>query len=339
MSTLLAYLATKTRAEDFATDALAYILNHHAGRVVASEFIRLIKLDFPGITSVRTRTATEGFGIPDIIAETDNGPLLYIENKFWAGLTEHQPRSYLDALPTNGILLFVVPHRRVDYVWRLLIDRLGGKSNNDSFEQHDLRFRIFSKKILAITTWHRILQFLDQKLKHDEQRNLSADIAQLIGLCDFMDEQYEYEPWTATDVSDQQFARKLHGLLNIVDDVLRRAAQAEIIELQRIKQEDSTYAGRDIKLRGAIWAWFGVWYKPWAELGYTPVWLQLYKENLEVTTLQILRKIKDNQNIDLLEDEHNYLFPIKIAPGADRDRVLSDMVTQMSIISDAVLAE
>jgi len=54
---------------------------------------------------------------------------LFVENKFWAGLTDNQPISYLKQLakytqPT--VLLVVVPEAREQTVWRELIRRLKG---------------------------------------------------------------------------------------------------------------------------------------------------------------------------------------------------------------------
>ena len=44
---------------------------------------------------------------------------LFIENKFWAGLTENQPAGYLDRLRAEGgaVLLFVVPTKRLPILW------------------------------------------------------------------------------------------------------------------------------------------------------------------------------------------------------------------------------
>ena len=62
---------------------------------------------------------------PDLVGRTEHGEeLLLIEAKFWAGLTEHQPITYLQRLPPGGALLFVVPEARLPSIWNELLSAL-----------------------------------------------------------------------------------------------------------------------------------------------------------------------------------------------------------------------
>ena len=58
-------------------------------------------------------SSRSGEGKPDIRGVSGNKQdLLLIECKLWAGLTEHQPVTYLNRLPQDGVLLFIVPEQR-----------------------------------------------------------------------------------------------------------------------------------------------------------------------------------------------------------------------------------
>jgi hypothetical protein len=59
-------------------------------------------------------------------------PRVFVENKFWTGLTDNQPVSYIEQLsaftqPT--VLLVVVPAAREQTIWRELLSRQEAQNN------------------------------------------------------------------------------------------------------------------------------------------------------------------------------------------------------------------
>ena len=62
-----------------------------------------------------------GDGQPDLtIYDSAGQHRLFVENKFWAGLTDAQPVTYLSHLPQDNdpsALVFLVPEERVRSVW------------------------------------------------------------------------------------------------------------------------------------------------------------------------------------------------------------------------------
>ena len=81
-------------------------------------------LHLPPQLTFKTQASGEDSSIPDLAALDPEGrEVLLIENKFWAGLTRNQPAAYLARLPQNqdGLLLFVVPQRRLHSVWPDLV--------------------------------------------------------------------------------------------------------------------------------------------------------------------------------------------------------------------------
>ena len=167
---LLGYLIPRVAAsgaEPAATQALAYLLN-------ASPDIAKAFADVVGRTGIAAftpgRIAAEeqhGNNFPDLtMRDTDRVVRILVENKFWAGLTEAQPVSYLQALPCDASsgLVFIVPHQRMYGLWGELREKcrrngveLGSESTTDA-----ITWAQTGHRTLAITSWKHVLETLEQ---------------------------------------------------------------------------------------------------------------------------------------------------------------------------------
>ena len=122
--TLLSSLAFRftTPKENLAVEALAHVLRASVtarraliGAVVAAG------LELPSDLTFRTQVPSDNLGRPDLVGFDDQRlEALIVEAKFWAGLTEHQPVSYLRQLPAGrpSALLFVAPETRIAVLGR-----------------------------------------------------------------------------------------------------------------------------------------------------------------------------------------------------------------------------
>ena len=112
--------------EDVATDALAYVLeSSDAARRGMTKLIRGITPDLPSLRFQAQQV--EGAIRPDLWGFADNEARVFIENKFWAGLTDNQPTSCLQQLAAHRqptLLLVVAPAARERTLWRELLRRL-----------------------------------------------------------------------------------------------------------------------------------------------------------------------------------------------------------------------
>ena len=114
------------QSEPAAMQALAHILN--ASRDMAGAIVGILReagIEFePGW--VQAELGHED-SRPDLTVRDNEGfARVLVENKFWAGLTEAQPVSYLGDLPEDGsgALLFIVPLSRLPSVpYRYLNNR------------------------------------------------------------------------------------------------------------------------------------------------------------------------------------------------------------------------
>ncbi len=124
---------------------------------------------------------------PDLtIHDTRGSVRVLIENKFWAGLTDAQPVSYLGNLPEDmpSALLFIVPEQRVPTVWNELKVRCvqaGLELAEESGTGNVIWARIGSGTLL-ITNWKHVLNVLLDAAHAGGQDAIRRDILQLRGL-------------------------------------------------------------------------------------------------------------------------------------------------------------
>src|SRR6266446_3116350 len=123
MNTVFSHIVQKRLSqenENVATEALTFIVD--SSEHARTGLMKLLRGIAPDLPSLRFRTQqTEGSARPDMWGLDGGTPRVFIENKFWAGLTENQPVEYLRLLaqfPSPVALLVVVPEARLQTVWR-----------------------------------------------------------------------------------------------------------------------------------------------------------------------------------------------------------------------------
>lgn len=106
--------------EDICSESLALILNQSS--VLKGAFSGLVKTKSNGTVSftdhylIKTQVTTKKDSArPDLEVDDNTDSVFLVEAKFWAGLTEHQPLSYLKRIYKNGgALIFLAPERRLN---------------------------------------------------------------------------------------------------------------------------------------------------------------------------------------------------------------------------------
>jgi hypothetical protein len=126
---------------------------------------------FTIMPELRFRTQqTEGSIRPDMWGFDGVNPRVFVENKFWAGLTDNQPVNYLRQLSEYtqpAVLLFVVPAEREQTLWRELIRRLEDAGISAPDKKTAAGIAQYSPTsigpILALTSWTRLLAVLEHE--------------------------------------------------------------------------------------------------------------------------------------------------------------------------------
>ena len=328
--------------EDVATDSLAYILQtSEKARLGFMKLLRGLETSMPNL-QFRTQQS-EGNIRPDMWGFDDTQARLFIENKFWAGLTENQPVSYLRHLaefPQPTILLIIVPVARAQTIWRELIDRLG-ESNISLAEGDTPAGLVFSSKtelgpILALTSWSKILSAME--LEAEDDRKAMNDIYQLRALCDAADSE-AFIPLSAKDVSDQRIPSYILQLNTIVQDSVQLATTHGFIDINGLRPQASwERIGRYIRFVGAskVGCWIGIHFGLWKKHGYSPLWLIFSSDDF--SRAPEVRKYVEpwaaKQGIPAIWENGYFCLGLKLLTAEDKDLVVKKIVERLSEVEN-----
>ncbi len=322
------------QGEPAATQALAYILDRNSD--LAKEFIGMLggeKMEFePG--RIEAEVGSEG-SRPDLtIHDTDGHVRVFVENKFWASLTEAQPVSYLRSLPEypESALVFVVPEKRVATVWQELKERC----KKEGLEWEDLtkngqvqRARVDSNCML-ITNWDHVLEKL-LNAAGSLNDDIQHDIHQLRGLVKRVDSSEEFLPLRDEDIADQDTARRLVNFIGLIDPIVDRLKQDGIADTEGLKPTNSAYHyGRYFRMYDRFPLLLVIDLKLWLNYGVSPLRLGSWIKEVKMENLEKARGAFPN---DVGPSTYRY-FPIRLKPGVEKNRVIDHAVEQIRQIVD-----
>ena len=216
---LLAHLYPRIKGsqEDVATFSLAYILEQSS--LLNNSFTKLICkrmcLDISDSISYRCQDTDRNFGRPDIAGYCKGQLKLLLEAKFYAGLTDNQPISYimrLQDIDESG-LLFICPKSRVISLW----DKLKRESANAGFIETPVsEFTVkYGKTRLSIISWGEILAELIRVAAERDPEHLD-DLRQLEGFCEKIESE-SFVPFRPEELGAQT-AKDIDRYYQVIDE-------------------------------------------------------------------------------------------------------------------------
>lgn len=355
MSTVFSHIVQKHLSQNYenvSTDALSFILSSSDG--ARRGLMRLLRSLVAELPDLQFRTQlTDGSSRPDMWGMDGTRPRVFLENKFWAGLTENQPVSYLRILAESdpqGILLFVAPAAREDFLWRELRNRLHAETI-EAVAIDSITGVSFAAKtggpIIALTSWDRLIGMIELEIV-DEPEAL-ANIHQLRALCRTADMD-AFMPFSPEETSDQRIPALILQCGNIVQKASQKASGIETNEA--IIRTDGLRAiagwekiGRYIKFasstgyQGGFGAFFGVDLHLWHRHGETPLWLTFgvtsddadWRRAAEVRAL--LEPAAHQQKIFTTMESDRFALALKIPTGEEMQVIVESVVRQLRFVS------
>ncbi|MCY3819088.1 MAG: hypothetical protein OXH52_06960 [Gammaproteobacteria bacterium] len=343
---LLAHLASRLtgRTETLATEALGYILSRSPGaRSALRELVGTGADDVGVIESVETEVKGDANERVDLVGFDAQGfERVLVEAKFWAGLTEHQPKTYLERLrreghaPRASVLLFVAPEQRLETLWNEVRGRVPeGMLDDGEPRQVEQRYcaRIRGGPYrLMLTSWARLLRAMSSRASDEGDVAAEGDLQQLLALCEREDSD-AFLPIRAEEFGPA-VPRRLLNLQQLVDDATERARERGFADTKGLNVTPQTYGyGRYLRLgrADAGWAeaWFGVNYQRWAKEGETPLWLHfVHGGNSPHMSLADLRS--------RLGGTHFYV-PLPV--GVEYDSALDAVVKSLGWLAEGLVGE
>ncbi|WP_420462732.1 hypothetical protein [Candidatus Palauibacter sp.] len=196
------------RMEELAVAALAYILEHYPdsrrglNEVLQGVVSGMELSDEPFQPEV---AAPDGTRV-DLVQEADGEERLFIEAKFHAPLTQHQPVDYLKRLPAEGVsvLMFLAPSWRVKKLWSQLLRKIRKVGMRPSAEAPPLASIDGTGKHLLVTDWTTLLGSMEARLEGSESG--LADLRQLMGLVRFAEARERKSPHAGEELVKEVIA-------------------------------------------------------------------------------------------------------------------------------------
>lgn len=349
MHTVFSYIIQKRFSqvnEDVATDALAYVLeSSDAARRGMTKFFRGIIPDLPPL---RFKTQqTKGAIRPDMwgFADTEAEARVFIENKFWAGLTDNQPISYLKQLAAYSqptVLLVVAPAAREHTLWRELSRRLldAGISATEHAAAAGVARSVSTNlgPILALTSWTNVLSVLEHEAVDDPSAR--GDLVQLRALCDVADND-AFAPVSAVELSDQRMPAFILQLSSIVQAAVDLAVAENVLNTTKLMPQASwERIGRYMRILGNQGAggWLGIHFGLWKLHGSTPLWL-LFSEG-EFGRAQDVRRLIEpwaaKNRILTVTSDRDFAIALDIPVGEEKAGVIRSVVDGLKAIAEVL---
>ena len=332
--------------EDVATDALAFVLeSSDAARRGMTKLLRGIIPDLPPL---RFKTQqTEGAMRPDMWGFADTEPRVFVENKFWAGLTDNQPVTYLKRLAARSqptVLLVIAPSAREQTLWRELLRRLDEAAISVSEREAAAGVTYCGATqlgpILALTSWTKILSVLEHEAADDP--GARGDLSQLRGLCDAADSE-AFTPASKEQLSDQRMPAFIIQLSAVVRAAVDLAVTQNVLSINRLKPQASwERIGRYVLVAGdrGAGAWVGVHFGLWKANGATPLWL-LFPETDFGRAHEVRRLIEPwaakNHKLAVTVNRE-FAIALDVAAGQEKESVVRDLVEQFRAIAQVLNA-
>ncbi len=257
--------------EVLAVAVLEYILNSHpdSRRGVGELLARIV----PGMRlsgrPFETEVADGESGRLDMLQRGDHGEERFIvEAKFDAQLMSTQPVAYLKQLPATGVstLMFLVPSRRLEELWPVLLGRLEDARIPYTQLEHPRCVQLDeTDKHLCIIDWTTLLDSMEEPLEGDGFG--LADLRQLRGLVQFAEA--------------KESKARLPGK-DLVDAVTKIGRDSGWLETRTIAGGNYGIASRGddygryarIDRLYKLGVWLGINSRLYEKFGSTPLWLE-----------------------------------------------------------------
>ena len=220
---LLAHLYPRIKGsqEDIATFSLGYILEQSAllNEVFTKMICKKLNIQQDRHLTYRCQDEDAEYGRPDIAAYQNGQLKLLCEAKFYAGLTDNQPVSYLKRLSgiDNSGLIFICPRNRIISLW----NKVRNTAIDSGFKERVLSDTsvCYEKVYMAIISWSEILSELIKNAMEREPEYL-GDLKQLEGFCLEIDSE-SFIPFKP-EVFGSQTAKEMDRYYQVVDEVYEK---------------------------------------------------------------------------------------------------------------------
>jgi hypothetical protein len=324
--------------ENLATEALCFILNGSpAARASFSHLLANLQIILPENLVFETQGHSSlDKTIPDLVARDTRGrEILLGEAKFWAGLTDKQPVTYLRRLiESEGKLLIIfAPSMRFPTLWPELQYRCNHSGvpmevlPTTNPEIHMAKSE--PDQVLVLMSWRMLLDTLHHTLLSQGELDMAGNVVQLQGLCEQMDTT-AFLPLQSEELTSLVSRRYLQ-YCDLVDEVTEKLV-AERFASKRGYRATGTRISyiRYIHIRGhASSLEFNS--SLWSKYRATPIWLGIQSNDWKFDAEAKSRLVSlETERPPRLFVEGKILYvPILLETGVEKSKLVELMILQI----------
>ena len=337
-NTVFGHLALRfAHPENIATEALAFILQNSptVASQAFSEFIRHAGIDCPNNLRYDKHQVGLEQSVPDMKCRDEQGRLrVILENKFWAGLTDNQPVTYIRELPPNvaGVVLFVVPEARIRLVWDELFTRCKTAEIPVSGVRQSTNMMVGAlggEHYIAITSWGSLLRTLATATSSAGEADSHSDIAQLQGLCEAMDEK-AFLPLRSDELTSLEMARRIMNYAELPFDIANEAERRGYCNRRGLRETPKRYGSGTYIRIGDYMPWLGFDAEAWRHLCMSPLWIDFSPPYLPIAEIrEKLVRFRSAEPQRCFDFKGRASVPILLTAGVEKHRVVDDAVRQI----------
>jgi hypothetical protein len=258
-----------------------------------------------------------------------------VENKFWAGLTDNQPVTYIRELPQSeeAIVLFVVPDARRTTIWNELLTRcsMAGLPVSNTNQSPLITFaHLTPLHRLAITSWPSLLEVLNSAVVGSGDMAASNDIAQLRGLCDVIDSE-AFLPLRPDELSNAEIPRRMINLADLVSEIVQNYETRNYSDRKGLKETNGRYTSGTYLRFGPYGAWFGLHLQLWRAFEVSPLWLAFSNNDFGKAqhVRELLRVWQHCSPPRCVDWGNEVVVPIILPVGVEKEKVIASAVEQV----------
>jgi hypothetical protein len=345
--TLLGHVAERFsgQVENIATESLAFVVNRTpTAKKAFIKFLEQAGIALGDAITINTQRAESDESQPDMTGKDSSGKtVLFVEAKFWAGLTDSQPCKYLKHLAQDAqsMLVFIAPSRRLPTLWAEVLRRCKDDGRTlPTTQEVNAEFRtvkLNENTWLGAVSWREMLSYILRSVETEGNHDAAADIKQLIGLCEKQNDE-AFLPLAPEELHSQLGRRivQFNRIVNLVTDKLVADGCGSLKGVKATGAEN--WFGRYIRISGygcLIHFHAGYWAK-WRE---TPLWFNI-KEVIEgqkdwVVTNSLRRHLEslERENPSELffdkDDDDVPVVPLFIPFWAEQSEVVDSIVRRI----------
>ena len=250
--------------------------------------------------------------------------------------------AYLQALPEDATLLFIVPEQRIPTVWSELKKRCrdAGLDLTDEANQRVL----IGPRSMSVASWNHILDLLRNAAAAGGHNAIEQDVLQLRGLTDWLDSD-AFLPLRPDEITEIGTARRLINYIDLVEPIVDRLVENGIADKRdrngsRLKPTHGWYtAGRYLCVHRRFGLWLGVELKVWRDSGITPLWWRIRNEGFYGVGPMWMQIEEIFDDVRVYESEGYKYIPIYLETGVVEDGVIDHAVAQIQEIANTLLAQ